>query len=406
MRIILFHRAGRPASWRSARSLLLAALAFLGADSLTAAVLDWAPQSTEITRPTSLPAESINGTLLVDAMINGAGPFRLLIDTGCSCSVISPAVAAAVDARAWDGAAYVLTTNGLGETGSAVPVTLDSVELGGARLLGVTACVTSLDLQARVTGTRIDGLLGYSAFSDLFLTLDFPRRQVTLSAGWPGSLPPVRATVDLVEHEAVPFATVYVQGRPQEMMIDTGATGGLEFAETAATDLSWKAAPRPGGLVAVMGGMGRDWLGRLSGPVELGGVRQTDPVVAVTRGASRIGAGFFQSHRVVISRAQHTLWLCSDTDDPIPSPPNISLGLSLLAEEAGWRVAGTIPGSPAETGGIAAGDLITAVNHSPAQAWTRDDLQQWIEHHAAITLNLTGSTGARELTLPAWSLVP
>lgn len=379
----------------------------VSASPLTATgVLDWAPLFTRIDQPVSIPADIVNGAMLVDVTINGSGPFRMLVDTGCTCSVISPEVALAVQARSADDAASIPAVNALGTTGAVQHVLLDLVELNGVRFEGVEAGVTPLDLQSKITGGRIDGLLGYSLFSELFLALDFPNQRLRLSAGWQDNLPPIRADLNLVEHDSVPFAVLNVLGQSREMMIDTGANSGLEFDFDSTASLVWKFAPRPAGLVAAVNGMARDLSGRLSGAVVLGGVRQIDPVVTVGSGVPRVGTEFYRSFCVVFSRAQNKLWLCSASDGPIPSPPNRSLGLSLLADEGGWRVAGIIPGSPAERAHLVPGDLITSIENSPAKAWTRDELQKWIDGHAAVALRVTNSTHARELVLPVWSLVP
>lgn len=395
----------------AARFLLLVVIATLQPLQLEAAEapssLDWAPFLTHLsTSIVTLPAESLNGPLLVEAMINGSGPFHLLVDTGCSCSIISPAVALAIEARAAEDSAYVTTINSLGDSSTVPCVLLDSIELGGARFEGVTAGVTSLELQSRVTGVRIDGILGYTVFSDLFLTFDFPHQRVQLSRDWPRDLPPVRAELELTEQSAVPFATLTGGNRSYSMMIDTGANGGLFFDIADSGSLAWKVPPRAAGLVAAMGGTGRDWLGRLSGNVALGGVRQTDPVVTVTRGSSRIGTGFLRGYCAVFSRTQHKLWLCSASDAPLPSPPARSIGLSLLADPAGWRVAGTIPDSPAENAHLVPGDVITAIERTPARSWTREDLQQWIDTHETLMLTIARSVGPSDITLPVWALVP
>ena len=82
------------------------------------------------------------------------------------------------------------------------------------------------------------------------------------------------------------------------------------------------------------------------------------------------------------------------------------MGLSLEAETAGWRVIGIIPGSPAEGGGVSAGDLITRIEGRPAVQWSRDQLDQWIDTRATVALQVFGESSPRDLVLRVWSLVP
>lgn len=385
--------------------LLLAAGVAAFAPALRAS-LEWAPAATRLDQRVSLPAEMVNGVLLVEATINGAGPFRLLVDSGCSASIISPAVAVAADVRTSEDPLYVETVNSLATPGLVPYVTLDTLELGGARFEGVAAGVVSLELQSKIAGVRIDGILGYSVFSEVFLTLDFPHRRVQLSSTFPQDLPPVRSEVPVKEISAVPYVTVNFQGHDFDLMLDTGANGSLELDVDAAARLDWKVEPRPAGLVAAVGSTGRDWLGRLSGEATLGRITQPEPIISVGRGGARIGTAFLRTLCVVISRAQDTVWFCADSTAPLPSPAKRSVGLSLLADSAGWRVAGTIPESPAEKAAVAPGDLVAAIEDRPAPQWSRDEIQQWLDQHDALTVSITNASGTRRLQLPVWSLVP
>ena len=57
-----------------------------------------APLFTRIGRAVAVPAELRNHMLFVNVMVNGQGPFRVFVDTGCSFTLFSPELAAAVKA--------------------------------------------------------------------------------------------------------------------------------------------------------------------------------------------------------------------------------------------------------------------------------------------------------------------
>lgn len=389
------------------RLLLACSLIALATRPLSAGVLGaWAPLFTRISQPVVLPVQMANGAMLVEARINGQGPFNLIVDTGCTASIISPAVAAAVDARTPETDTYIPAINSLGGTGAVPYVLLDSLALGGARFEGVPAGVTSLDLQSKITGLRIDGLLGYSVFSDIFLTLDFPRHRIVLSSAFPSDLPPVRSELAIEEVGSVPFITLNLQNRDLSVMLDSGANGSLELNVDEAAGLDWKIAPRTAGLVAALGGLGRDTVGRLSGTARLGTITQEDPVTALGAGVSRLGTDFFRTLCVVFNRERDRLWICADSTAPIPSPAKRSVGLSLLADREGWRVAGIIPGSPAAAAEVAPDDMITEIQDTPASRWSREEIQQLINRSSALSVAISGPSGARRLELPVWSLVP
>lgn len=401
-----FFRPSKMAALWRLHALVLATLIAALVPSRAAAELEWAPVFTHLDRTVSIPAELTHGTLFVDVMINGAGPFHMLVDTGCSGSIITPEVALAAEVQSTGEPRYLEAVNSFGNAGSMQYVVLDHLDLAGASFEGVSAGIVSLDLQSRIAGTRIDGILGYTLFSDLFLTLDFPSRRIILSRAFPANLPPLRSQLAIQEDNDVPFVDLNVQGRNLRVMIDSGANDNLELNRDTAAKLDWKVTPRAAGLVAALGDTGRDYVGRLTGSAKLGSVSQPEPIVSVGSASSRIGTGFMNTLCLVFNRSAGKLWICRDSDAPLPSPARRGVGLSLLADDTGWRVAGTLPESAAANAGIQQGDVVTAIEETPAAQWTRDAIQQWLDQHATLTLNVTGPEGERTLDLPISSIVP
>src|SRR5579859_1338792 len=178
-----------------------------------AALSEFAPLRTRISVPVSIAAEISNHALYVMVMINGRGPFRMFVDTGCSVTVISPELATAVGAitpefseSAFEG------VNSFGDVTDVCPVVLETLTIGGATFEGVQACVSSyLEKVSEIDGQKVDGALGYDLFSDLYLALDFPNRRLLLSGAWPENIPPIRTVLATAEHDGVPFVPIQIQ---------------------------------------------------------------------------------------------------------------------------------------------------------------------------------------------------
>lgn len=303
-----------------------------------------APLFTRIGDPVSIQAEISDHAMFVHIMVNGVGPFRVIVDTGCSITVVSPELAKAARAIVQDPAeGSVVAGNALGDPTEVQRVMLDSLDLGGAHFEGVPAVVSdSLDQFSAIEGRRVDGLLGFPLFADLFLGLDFPHQRVLLGRGWPADAPVIRASLPVVGHAGVPFVQAQIQGIPIEVMIDTGANQALHL------------------------------------PFELAASLQSE----------------------------NKVWLCGADSGPILPTAERTDGLSLYPDPSGWRIAGVIPGSPADEAHLVAGDLVTQVEGRPALGWTRDQMQQRIESHPDIALVVVTQSGERALTLRAWNLVP
>ena len=365
------------------------------------------PLYTRIAQPAVIPAEVSSLGLFVSVLINGQGPFRMLVDTGCTCSMISPEVAAAVEARGVDtGDESDQALNGFGDAIALPRVLLDSITVGGVQFEGVMAGVVPLEVQSKIDSRELDGLLGYTLFSDLYFALDYPGRKLILSQDWPLNLQPVRAELAVKEHSDVPFVSVTLQREVFSVMVDTGASNRLHLQSQATASLDWKVAPRPGMLIAVAGEMGREQVGRLSGFLELGAVKQFEPVVDVGGGSADIGTGLLHSFCLVFHESEDKMWLCSADSGPLLSPPVRTIGLSMIAYPGGWRVAGVIPNSPAEEASIRKDDLVTEIEGQPSQGWTRDELQAWMDTHEDVTLKVGAASVEREVHLRVWSLVP
>lgn len=191
-----------------------------------------------------------------------------------------------------------------------------------------------------------------------------------------------------------------------EVEIDSGSNGSLRLPEELAAALSWKAEPRPGPLVEAIDEEARDCLGRLNGRLTLGSLVLPEPVASVGGSAPSIGYDVLGRFCIVFDQRTDKVRFYSRQAGPIISPSERSVGLSVKLEPAGWRIAGVIPGSPAEEAGVAAGDLITQIEGKPARNWSRDQLHDWVDTHDAMRIRVVSGGSSRDLKLRVWLLVP
>jgi len=257
-----------------------------------------------------------------------------------------------------------------------------------------------------IDGIRVDGALGFSFFSEVLLGLDYPGSRLLLTSRWPEGLPPLRAEMHVREHSEVPFVMARVQGRALEVQIDSGANGGMRIPGDLAAELSWKAEPRPGPLVEAVGDEERDYIGRLAGRLTVGELEQIEPVVSIGGRLPALGYDILHRYCVVFDQRSDLVRFYSKEAGTIPAPSERSVGLSLKRDPAGWRVAGVIPGSPAEEAHLAAGDLVARIEGRRATDWARDQIHDWVENHEAMALVVSTPSGSRKVRLRVWSLVP
>lgn len=110
--------------------------------------------------------------LLVDAQVNGRGPFQLAIDTGTSTSAISPALARELGLPM---AAMPPVTTGAAQI-QVSAARLESLGLGSAVLQNVPVIVGEfLSMLSGVIGTKLDGIIGYNYLRAFRVVIDYPK---------------------------------------------------------------------------------------------------------------------------------------------------------------------------------------------------------------------------------------
>ena len=174
--------------------LLLAACAVLltlGActslDSLSAPFRRTPPRPGRTTLGSKLvlvPTKAIGNYLVVEAKWDRSGPYRFLIDTGSSVTLVTPAFAkryASKEAPPSD-APRVRVLSADGQATELPPTTLRQLSLGDARFDDVFALIYDCTALSAHLGVKIDGILGFPLFRETLLTLDYPRARVLLQS--------------------------------------------------------------------------------------------------------------------------------------------------------------------------------------------------------------------------------
>lgn len=190
----------------------------LGADQLTPLAAPAIPELGEASGPV---ARARGGRMVAPMMVNGAGPFRFIVDTGANRSALSQALAGRLG----------LTTNGVGDvhTVSGV-ITAPMASVQNFRY-------GSLDLAAATAVPIVDGavlageagLLGVDGMRGRRLRIDFENRCIEIAPATRGV--PRRRGWEMVQGELRFGHLVVVPGRIRgqnvNVLIDTGSDSTL-----------------------------------------------------------------------------------------------------------------------------------------------------------------------------------
>lgn len=223
-----------------------------------------------------IPIHLING-LPYTAVNVGKSTRLFLIDTGCAGGVVVLPQLAAVEELANLGA--TARDDGAGGLTSGNLTHLLSISTGGLRFDDLEATVARVPgIDPRNNSADIGGILGWEAFSDVLLTVDYVGRCLVVRRG---ELPPPdgRNVLPIRRRDQGLFIPVLLDRTELWLYPDTGWDGTVVTAAQAAS-IKW-ASPPVSTKIGNGLGVTRGTMGRTDGELKIGRYIVRRPLVAV-----------------------------------------------------------------------------------------------------------------------------
>lgn len=385
----------------AAAGLLLAA----GCTSIRSAISR--PGTTRLSEPlVVLPAERHGNLLLLEVKWDRSGPYRFLIDTGSSATLVSPDFAKRYGQKSTQPAATpdVVVGTSRGNTRTLPSTTVSRIELGDARFDEVPALILDCEPLSLALGVKVDGILGFPLFRETVLTLDYPESQVRLARQTPDHDRP-GTTIPFNNLRKIPSIPIRVGDASPLVLIDSGSDGPLSL-NPVGLDLKFAVLPRPGGIVNTLTGDEPLTFARLAGDVRIGDVTLDRPVTQLTDGLSAIGGGVLQNFTVTFDQAHNEVTFFRGAAGAVTMAPLRSPGLSFTNKGVYWQVAGVIPNSPAATSAIQSGDLVVRIDGEPISQWNRRRFDNLVASAREVTYTLQNGTRETHVSVATYELVP
>jgi predicted metalloprotease with PDZ domain len=147
-------------------------------------------------------------------------------------------------------------------------------------------------------------------------------------------------------------------------------------------------------------------IGRLSQTLYLGGYAVPRPVVELVDELSFIGGGVLKYFAVTFDQEHDEVTFRRDATDPIAIPGRRNTGLSFDKTPAYWRVAGVIPGSPADAADVQLGDLVTQIDGDAVSAWDTRRYERLMANAESVTYTFLNGTDKTPKKLRVADVVP
>ncbi len=353
-----------------------------------------------------LPAQTIGNFLLIETKWDRHGPYRFLIDTGSSVTLVTPALAHRYPGRG-AAASPAPPLRVRGAEGSIVELprsSLRRIELGEARFEDVEVLLYDCAALSAHLGVPIDGVLGFPLFRETLLTLDYPGSRLVLR---PANTPtPVPGTiVPFDDARKIPLISVRLGERSLVALIDSGSDAAFSV-NIVGLNPRFAFGPTEGAVVGTIAGERRQRLGRLDETLAIGDQVFEAPIVDLTDELSAIGGGILRHFVVTFDQQRDRVTFHRDTRGPIVMPAQRSAGVSFSKTPAYWRVAGVVPRSPAQAAGVERGDLVIRINGEPMAKWDLRRYEQLVATADEIVFTFLNGNQETETRVRVFELVP
>jgi hypothetical protein len=172
-----------------------------------------------------VPFRTAFNLTLVDVAVNGGEPRPFILDTGASGTVVD-AAAAGVKPEATVGEG---TMRGAGGEVEIDVVKLDSLAVGGARLLGPAVAAADLAPLRDMIGADVAGVLGYDFLRHFVVKVDYENSLVTFYDPATFAAPAGVAFIPAETDTGHPIVEMAVGGHAGRFVVDLGNPGPVIF---------------------------------------------------------------------------------------------------------------------------------------------------------------------------------
>jgi hypothetical protein len=346
----------------------------------------------------------LEGYVIVEAELNGRGPYAFILDTG-GHDILTPEAAKALG----------LEPAGGGSAGGAgadvLPVQYARVErlkIGDVSLRDQNFFVIPLQYNTVERGALppLAGILGLELFERFAVRFDYRARTLTFQPLGTYRYSGSGTALPITFSDDMPLVPAKLDGHSGDFALDTGNSGSLVVQHLWAKRVGLAEQMKHGVETRSFGsgGISRNWASRATN-FEIAGVR-LPPLVARyaedAKGAfssrteaGNVGTDVLAGFVVDFDYRRGQVWF-----QPVPGyePPAFNRsGMSAFKEKAAaFKIASVSDGGPAAEAGLRAEDEITAVNGNPATGISGTDLHELLRGAPGTRVRLACLRNGRE----------
>ncbi len=353
--------------------------------------------------------ELIDNRIFVNVMINGEGPFHMILDTGASLTV-SPEVARMLGLQAES----TSEGNGVGEKTVQVQSThIRELRFGPVHLANLESGIISTDDTPYVFGkVRVDGFLGLEVVEKYVVRHDYLKKELTFYRFEDFSYSGGGQSIPFERVGNIPVISATFDGIDGRFGVDTGARSALILYGpfVAKNQIAEKYQAKVQGVSGWgIGGPVRSYMVRSQslqiGQFELRGLiarlsLNKSGVTATSSKAGLIGPDVLKQFNFICDYQRHRLIFEKNSNFGLRDSWDRA-GVWLAQKGDAFEVFDVVAGGPADEARLKVGDQVLAVDGKSAASLSLNEIRdRWktVEPGTVVNLQVQDSAGARRET--------
>ena len=367
-----------------------------------------------------IPFQLYGNHIYVRGRVGDSDSLWIVLDTGASTASISDSKAKALGLAIAPGG----TSRGAGGTVESGIVSGASIRMPGLALVDERLSTLPIDAIEVQTGRPMDVIVGHDLLSRAVVEIDYAARMLRITDPAKFKTPDVVASLPLTFKQNLPYvkATIEVPGRRSiagTFVLDAGAATALSLSpDLTEREKLLEAVPRT--LRARAGGVGgqvENRVGRID-RLRLGPYAVERPIttfrlpgpggISATGTAGNIGGDVLRRFDVTFDYNHERMWLSPNAALAEAFEADMSgLVTQVLADSThGMKVLWLQDGSPATEAGIAAGDVIEAVDGRSISGLTPVAVREMFKKpEQTYRLTVRRGDGRRDVTITTRRLI-
>ena len=298
--------------------------------------------------PQHLPFEECGDYFLVQMLVgdDAERPLSMLLDTGAAHTVIDIDSLERVSGKRLESGKWAR---------------FELVTAGDVKFSNMRMRARQIDHLQLALGAQLDGILGFEAFRDVLLTIDYGARIISIEPGQLGR-PDGKTIFKDVYEKSRPFIRVDFDGTKIPILLDSGSSGGWSI--TPKRSLEWETPPVEVASALKINRVQREYWARMANSIGFAGQQLERPTLDLAEGTELVGTKVMGYYRFTFDQKKRRVKIESNGSE-VPFHPRRAPGWAVGVKQDGYKIVEVYDGFGASRAGLQVDDVVLEIDGTP-----------------------------------------